>query len=104
MIVYNVQRRWFTMKNDAEAHRKALGLPPSATFTLRIGGRDDLADLLNGLCELGAQIDGANPNPPPEVIERNQIANEPPDCVPALSCQGVAAENASTTQKVSRTY
>ncbi|ESZ33838.1 hypothetical protein [Mesorhizobium sp. L2C067A000] len=82
MIVYNVKRRWFTMKNDAEAYRKAEGLPPSGTYTLRIDDRDDLADLLNGLCGLGAQIDSANPDPPPVVVERNQITNNPPDCVP----------------------
>ncbi|RUT88027.1 MULTISPECIES: hypothetical protein [unclassified Mesorhizobium] len=91
MIVYNVQRRWFTMKNDAEAHRKELGLPPSATFTLRIDNREELAALLNGLCGLGT-IDVMEANTvlagptlaPPEVIERNQITNEPPDCVPAF--------------------
>ncbi len=82
MIVYNVQRRWFTMKSDAEIHRRTLKLPPRALYTLRVDDREDLADLLNGLCGAGPQIDGANPNPPPEVIERNQITNEPPDFVP----------------------
>lgn len=90
MIVYNVERRWFTMKNDAEVHRKALGLPPSATFTLWIENRDDLAALLNGLCgfdehtaELGLIIPTAQ-LAPDEVLERNQISNEPPDFVPAF--------------------
>lgn len=82
MIVYNVKRRWFTMKNDAEAYRKAEGLPPSATYKLHMESRDDLAALLNGLCGLGPEIDGANPEPPPVVAERNQITNTPPDCVP----------------------
>lgn len=49
MIVYNVKRRWFTMKNDAEAYRRTEGLPPSATYTLRVDTREDLADLLNTL-------------------------------------------------------
>jgi hypothetical protein len=86
MIVYNVQRRWFTMKNDAEAHRKSLGLPPSATYTLRIDDRDDLAFLLNGLC--GIPLDDkpvtATEIIQCEVIAANPIANEPPDCVPAF--------------------
>jgi hypothetical protein len=84
MIVYNVKRRWFTMKNDAEAYRKAEGLPPSGTYTLRIDDRDDLAALLNGLCgitEEPGQPDKMEPAPHP-VIERNQITNTPPDCVP----------------------
>lgn len=53
MIVYNVMRRFFAMKTDAEAHRKALGLKPDATIALRIESREELAALLNGLCEPG---------------------------------------------------
>lgn len=51
MIVYNVQRQWFTMKDAAEMYRKALGLKPDATGKVEINGRDDLALLLNALCE-----------------------------------------------------
>ncbi|RWM84289.1 hypothetical protein [Mesorhizobium sp.] len=89
MIVYNVKRRWFTMKNDAEAFRKAEGLPPSATYTLRIESRDELAALLNGLTALS---DPAAPkgtfqtlpmgSPEDDMIQRNQITDTPPDCVP----------------------
>lgn len=84
MIVYNVKRRWFTMKNDAEAYRRAEKLPPSATFTLRIDSRDDLAALLNGLCGIEnepATAGNIEPLPHP-VIENNQITNQPPDFVP----------------------
>jgi hypothetical protein len=86
MIVYNVQRRWFTMKNDAEAHRRQLGLPPSATYTLRIDNREELAALLNGLCgiEPHLEVEGCPAPAPAEVIQRNQITNDPPDCVPAF--------------------
>jgi hypothetical protein len=83
MIVYNVKRRWFTMKADAEAYRKAEGLPPSATFKLDIRDRDDLAALLNGLCGMVAFVP---PVPlaavPPEVLERSRVVDNPPDCVP----------------------
>lgn len=85
MIVYNVGRRWFTMKNEAEAHRRGLGLKPDATFKLTIHDRDQLAALLNGLCGLEAP---AEPAPaaapeavaPPEIIARNRVAV--PDFVP----------------------
>lgn len=86
MIVYNVERAWFPMKNDAEAHRKVLGLPPSANFKLVIESREELAAFLNGLMGIKAPEEapaGAVLEPvvaPPEVIERNYI--EVPDCVP----------------------
>ncbi|TIQ65441.1 MAG: hypothetical protein E5X41_14865 [Mesorhizobium sp.] len=81
MIVYNVKRRWFTMKNDAEAYRRAEKLPPSATFTLRIDSRDDLASLLNGLCGVFSPAI-VEDLAPAEVIEGNQITDQPPDFVP----------------------
>jgi hypothetical protein len=77
MIVYNVLRRWFTMKEDAETYRKEQKLPVDATFKLEITGRDDLAALLNGLCEHEVAI-----GPRQEVYDRNQITNEPPDFIP----------------------
>ncbi|MER8510929.1 hypothetical protein NKH91_29620 [Mesorhizobium sp. M0894] len=91
MIVYNVSRAWFTMKNDAEAHRKRLGLPPATTATIRIDSREELAGLLNSLMGLG-EIEVAEAKTmvagpalvPPEVVKRNQITNTPPDCVPAF--------------------
>ncbi|MER8422460.1 hypothetical protein [Mesorhizobium sp. M1403] len=91
MIVYNVARAWFTMKADAEAHRKSLGRPPTATATIRIDSREELAALLNGLMGLG-EIEVMQANTvvagpalvPTEVVERAQITNTPPDCVPAF--------------------
>lgn len=53
MIVYNVKRRWFTHKLDAEAYRRAEGLPVSANLKLEVGDREGLAALLNALCEPG---------------------------------------------------
>jgi hypothetical protein len=85
VIVYNVQRRWFTMKSDADIHRRNLKLPPAALFTLRIDDRDDLAGLLNGLCGQEPPVAPLMVDPAvAPVIERNQIANEPPDFVPAF--------------------
>ena len=84
MIVYNVGRGWFPMKNDAEAHRRELGLPPAANTKVVINDRNELAALLNGLMGLQAEeIPGAVLEPQvvePEVIQRNQV--EVPDCVP----------------------
>lgn len=51
MIVYNVGRSWFTEKVPAEAYRKAQGLRPAATVKIAVGSREDLAALLNALCE-----------------------------------------------------
>lgn len=79
MIVYNVKRKWFSLKADAEAYRRAEGLPAEATFKLQIDDRDELAALLNGLCDIAAVV------PAPilaDVIERNLVTNEPPDFVP----------------------
>ncbi|ESY35711.1 hypothetical protein NKK48_30215 [Mesorhizobium sp. C386A] len=93
MIVYNVERGWFPMKNDAEAHRRALGLKPDANFKLVIETREELAAFLNGLMGLKKEpAPEEAPTPvgavlepevaPPEVIERNYI--EVPDFVPAF--------------------
>ncbi|RWD43923.1 hypothetical protein [Mesorhizobium sp.] len=91
MIVYNVERGWFPMKNDAEAYRRKLGLKPAALATVRIESREELAAFLNAL--MGLKKEPAEPaeTPPagavlepqvvaPEVIERNYI--EVPDFVP----------------------
>jgi len=51
MIVYNVQRRWFTDKGTAEAHRIAMGLKPSHTLKIEVQDRAQLRDLLNALCD-----------------------------------------------------
>lgn len=54
MIVYNVGRRFFDMKSDAEKYRVAQELPSSATLKLEIGDRRQLAALLTELCEPAA--------------------------------------------------
>ena len=51
MIIYNVKRRWFTEKVEAERYRISEGLKPVATAKLEIRDRVDLANLLNMLCE-----------------------------------------------------
>lgn len=54
MIVYNVQRRWFGKKADADAFRVGLRLPPASAMKVEIGDRADLSALLNALCEPGS--------------------------------------------------
>ena len=51
MIVYNVARRWYAEKADAETYRKLLGLKPSATIKVTVENRGELAHLLDALCE-----------------------------------------------------
>ncbi|NUR12323.1 MAG: hypothetical protein HOQ20_10850 [Bradyrhizobium sp.] len=51
MIVYNVKRRFFDMKTDAERYRVDQGLPPPATAKIEINDRRELAALLNELAE-----------------------------------------------------
>ncbi|MCX8571084.1 hypothetical protein [Aminobacter sp. MET-1] len=51
MIVYNVKRRWFDMKGDAEKYRVSEHLPPADTIKVTISDRSELAALLNALCE-----------------------------------------------------
>ena len=51
MIVYNVKRRFFVKKDDADSYRKAEGLKPSELSTIEVFRRDELAALLNALCD-----------------------------------------------------
>lgn len=51
MIVYNVKRRWFDRKSEAEQYRIAEKLPRGATLKIGIRDRVQLAALLNALCE-----------------------------------------------------
>lgn len=51
MIVYNVQRRWFAMKGDAEKYRVREKLPLDATMKISVEDRIQLAALLDALCE-----------------------------------------------------
>lgn len=52
MIVYNVGRRFFALKVDAEKYRRAERLKPGATVELRIDDRYQLAGFLDGLCAI----------------------------------------------------
>jgi hypothetical protein len=51
MKFYHAAGRFFTMKNDADKHRKAEGLPPSDLHTLVISNRDEICAFLNGLVD-----------------------------------------------------
>lgn len=68
MIVYNVKRKWFPMKGDAETYRKSEGLPPDATTKIDVRDRDQLAALLNGLCEPPAKGETPANFPAPEKV------------------------------------
>ncbi len=84
MIVYNVERRWFPMKNDAESYRRSLKLPPDATFKLQIETREELAAFLEGLCNVArpGAVSVAT-GIPEEVVERNRLPDDyPPSYVP----------------------
>jgi hypothetical protein len=72
MIVYNVKRRFFDMKAEAEAYRRAEGLSPAATAKLEIADRAQLAALLNALCEPPAS--GAPAGVPAEIVDRAFVA------------------------------
>ncbi|TIW53859.1 MAG: hypothetical protein E5V54_24160 [Mesorhizobium sp.] len=94
MIVYNVDRAFFPMKNDADAYRRQLGLKPAALATISIKTREELAAFLNALMGLKKEPTAEEPEAPvappgavlepqvapPEVIERNYV--EVPDFVP----------------------
>lgn len=90
MIVYNVDRAWFTLKADAEKHRVSLKLPPKATALVRVDNREELAALLNALCgaeewlRAGPSVKlTAEPQAFAEVIVRASVAKVlAPDFVP----------------------
>jgi len=50
MIVYNVERRLFALHDAANTYRRERGLKPGAITKIRIEDRDELATLLDGLC------------------------------------------------------
>lgn len=86
VIVYNVDRAWFTLKADAERHRVKLKLPPKATALVRVDNREELAALLNALCGAEEWL-RAGPSVKltagPEVIARASVAKVlAPDFVP----------------------
>jgi hypothetical protein len=87
MIVYNVERRWFTEKVAAEKYRVLSGLKPSATLKLDIKDRKDLASLLNALCVSPVQgFKGAGASTPEvnELIDRAYVDPDKdiPDFIP----------------------
>lgn len=73
MIVYNVKRRWFAMKDEAETYRKAEGLKPAATAKVEISNREELAALLNLLCEPSPAAAAAAPAVPAAVVDRAYV-------------------------------
>lgn len=86
MIVYNVKRKWFTLKNDAERYRIAEGLTPEHTLTIEVDGRMRLAALLNALCEPplpGQRVEQAVVATP-ELIDRAYVPadRDIPDYIP----------------------
>jgi len=50
MITYNVGRRFFAVKHEAEPYRKAEGLPASAVNKIEVYDREGLTALLNAIC------------------------------------------------------
>lgn len=75
MICYRAAGQFFTMKNDAETHRKAAGLPPAATEKIEVNGRDDLVALLNELVAVQPQADDTEtedegPKPIPDYVPK----------------------------------
>ncbi len=83
MIVYNVQRQFFVKKDDAERARVAAGLKPAATLALRVETREDLAALLNALCDPPVAGSVALPATT-ELVDRAYVARSTdiPTCVP----------------------
>ncbi|TGQ26588.1 hypothetical protein, partial [Mesorhizobium sp. M00.F.Ca.ET.216.01.1.1] len=73
MIVYNTDRAFFPMKNDADAYRRQLGLKPAALATIRIESREELAAFLNALMGLRKEASAEQPEapvaPPGAVLE-----------------------------------
>jgi hypothetical protein len=84
VIVYNVARKFFTEKADAETYRKLRGLPPSFTLKLEVSGRADLAALLNGLCTPPVEPQPVLPPATVALVEAAYVCPhiEVPDFVP----------------------
>ena len=77
MIVYNVNRAWFSLKNDAETYRRNEKLPVEATAKIEINDRDQLAALLNGLCGITPPEAVAEVVPVPvEVVARARVRDD----------------------------
>lgn len=90
MIVYNVDRRFFALKGDANQYRKELGMKTSALVKLVVNDRYDLADLLDGLCAIKPELlTGPEPVDPAKRIEVAPIF----DCVPQFIRNSWAKRN-----------
>lgn len=76
MIVYNVKRRFFAMKDEAEAYRKFEGLKPDALIKIEITHRDQLAALLNGLCDPPAKGAPKGFPAPSKVIDEAYVQSD----------------------------
>lgn len=72
MIVYNVGRRWFSLKADAETYRIGEKLPSDATTKITILDRTQLATLLDALCEPtpADKVAAGKPAVPAHVIDQ----------------------------------
>lgn len=82
MIVYNVKRRWFTKKDDAERYRVGLGLKPAAVAKVDVSDREGLAALLNLLCEPSPATMVAAATVPAAIVDRAYV--EPDNDVAAI--------------------
>lgn len=87
MIVYNVGRRWFAKKEDADAFRIANGWKPAELAKITVNDREQLAALLDALCEPPAQPVGtiaASTGLTEEIVDRAYAPNLPDDWMPSF--------------------
>ena len=84
MIVYNVQRRWFSKWTNADTYRRAEGLRPSATLKVGVETRDELVALLEALCSPPEPDKPVVAPATPELVDRAFVApsTDIPECVP----------------------
>jgi hypothetical protein len=87
MIIYNVGRQWFALKDAADKYRVSQGLLPASLATVSIEGRLDACNLLNALCGASpASLEPFTPagnrgsRPMPKVYEDVEV----PDFIPAF--------------------
>ena len=102
MITYNVDKAFFAHKNDAEAHRKTLGLPKEALIKLSIDDRYELTAMLNALMGLRPETApaGADLEPVPEDMPKGLVI-EVPDFVPKFLAEAEAKRQGAKIKWVS---